>query len=287
MNYANKLVLGTVQFGLDYVVNNQSGQVQQSEVNKILQLAKESGIKKIDTSSAYGTSESVLGKSLSENNLQFHIISKYPQSENSVAAIFASSLEKLQQKKLYGYLVHHFEFYQSHPQLWEKMKDLKAEGKIDKIGFSLYNTDQLQYLLDNEVVFDVLQFPYNLFDRQFDTYLLYLKQCGVEIHTRSVFLQGLFFKNVRKLTDKLLPMKKYLEKLHEYCGISGISMEQLALNYVVSHPNIDGVLIGVDNCQQLQANVDALQNGLRQEDIDFISSINVSEKELLNPVNWK
>lgn len=204
MNYANKLVLGTVQFGLDYGVNNQSGQVQQSEVNKILQLAKESGIKKIDTSSAYGTSESVLGKSLSENNLQFHIISKYPQSENSVAAIFASSLEKLQQKKLYGYLVHHFEFYQSHPQLWEKMKDLKAEGKIDKIGFSLYNTDQLQYLLDNEVVFDVLQFPYNLFDRQFDTYLLYLKQCGVEIHTRSVFLQGLFFKNVRKLTDKLL-----------------------------------------------------------------------------------
>ena len=79
MNYANKLVLGTVQFGLDYGVNNQSGQVQQSEVNKILQLAKESGIKKIDTSSAYGTSESVLGKSLSENNLQFHIISKYPQ----------------------------------------------------------------------------------------------------------------------------------------------------------------------------------------------------------------
>mgnify|MGYP000414659378 FL=1 len=71
MNYANKLVLGTVQFGLDYGVNNQSGQVQQSEVNKILQLAKESGIKKIDTSSAYGTSESVLGKSLSENNLQF------------------------------------------------------------------------------------------------------------------------------------------------------------------------------------------------------------------------
>ena len=62
MNYANKLVLGTVQFGLDYGVNNQSGQVQQSEVNKILQLAKESGIKKIDTSSAYGTSESVLGK---------------------------------------------------------------------------------------------------------------------------------------------------------------------------------------------------------------------------------
>ena len=44
MNYANKLVLGTVQFGLDYGVNNQSGQVQQSEVNKILQLAKESGM---------------------------------------------------------------------------------------------------------------------------------------------------------------------------------------------------------------------------------------------------
>lgn len=287
MNYINKLVLGTVQFGLNYGINNQSGQVQQSEVDKILRLAKESGIKTLDTSSAYGTSESVLGKSLSESNLQFQIVSKYPQSEGNVTNVFNSSIEKLNQKKLYGYLVHSFEFYLSHPQQWEEMKQLKAEGKVKKIGFSIYNTDQLQYLLDNGVVFDILQFPYNLLDRQFDDYLPQLKQRGIAIHTRSAFLQGLFFKDVHTLANKLLPLKKYMEKLHGYCDICGISMEQLALCYVASNPNIDGILIGVDNSQQLQANIDALRNGIRQQDLDFVSSINVAETELLNPVNWK
>lgn len=287
MNCVNKLVLGTVQFGLDYGINNHSGQVNEEEVGRILKLAKESGINSLDTSSAYGNSEAVLGKSLLENQLRFRIISKYPQSEDGVTTVFASSLEKLHQKRLYGYLVHHFEFYQSHPQLWEEMRRLKAEGKIEKIGFSIYNVNQLQYLLDKGVEFDILQFPYNLFDRQFDAYLPQLKQWGVEIHTRSAFLQGLFFKDVHTLTGRLLPMQKYLERLHDYCSSNGLSLEQLALNYVASNPYIDGVLIGVDNCKQLQANIDALQKGIRKEDMDFIFSINISETELLNPVNWK
>ena len=120
MNCVNKLVLGTVQFGLDYGINNQFGQVHQDEVGQILRWAKKSGINTFDASSAYGSSESVLGRSLSENNLQFQIISKYPQSKENVATVFASSIEKLDQQKLYGYLVHHFEFYQSHPQLWKR-----------------------------------------------------------------------------------------------------------------------------------------------------------------------
>ena len=208
MNCVNKLVLGTVQFGLDYGINNQFGQVHQDEVGQILRWAKKSGINTFDTSSAYGSSESVLGRSLSENNLQFQIISKYPQSKENVATVFASSIEKLHQQKLYGYLVHHFEFYQSHPQLWEEMKQLKAEGKVEKIGFSLYDINQLQYLLDNRVEFDILQFPYNLFDRQFDVYLPQLKQSGVEIHTRSVFLQGLFFKDLGSLSGQMEPLKQ-------------------------------------------------------------------------------
>lgn len=93
MNCVNKLVLGTVQFGLDYGINNHSGQVNEEEVGRILKLANESGINSLDTSSAYGNSEAVLGKSLLENQLRFRIISKYPQSEDGVTTVFASSLE--------------------------------------------------------------------------------------------------------------------------------------------------------------------------------------------------
>lgn len=287
MNAVSKLVLGTVQFGLDYGINNQSGQVSLNEVYAILDLASKSGVRVLDTSAAYGNSEVVLGNSFNHTKHDFKVISKYPQSADSVETIFFGSLCNLHIERLYGYLIHHFDFYLSHPQIWEDIKALKERGLIEKVGFSLYTTTQLQFLLDHKVDFDILQFPYNLLDRQFEPYLLGLKQAGVEIHTRSAFLQGLFFRDVNSLTDKLLPLKMYLEQLHEYCFINNIAMEQLALNYVASNPNVDGVLIGVDNSQQLQVNVNALRNGINQQDIDFVSSISVSETELLNPINWK
>lgn len=288
MNYVNKLVLGTVQFGLNYGINNQSGQVSQDEVDSILKLAYQNGIKTLDTSAAYGNSETVLGKSLNALELDYRIVSKYPQSLNRVVeAVLSDSLEHLCQRRIYGYLVHHFDFYLAHPQIWKEMEFLKEKGLIEKIGFSLYSTMQLQYLLDHNVKFDILQFPYNLLDLQFEPYLKELKLRNVEVHTRSAFLQGLFFKDLSALTDTLLPLKSYLESLHEYCNCNNLSIEQLALNYVASNLNIDGVLIGVDNCKQLQANIDALQKGIRQQDIEFISSIRVLETKLLNPANWK
>lgn len=284
MNYVNKLVLGTVQFGLSYGINNESGQVQQDEVCRILQLAKESGIHTLDTSSAYGTSEKVLGKSLSENNLQFQIVSKYPQSEENVLSVFAGSIEKLRQNKLYGYLVHHFEFYQSHPRLWEEMKQLKAEGKIEKIGFSLYNTVQLEYLLDKGITFDILQFPYNLLDRQFEAYLPLLKLCGVEIHIRSAFLQGLFFKNLDNLSEQLEPLKPYLLRIRNYCMEHAVTIEQCALSFVLQNPFIDGALIGVDNVNQLQNNINVAIHTMEVDEL--AEQITVKETSLLNPSNW-
>lgn len=284
MNYVNKLVLGTVQFGLNYGINNQTGQVPQNEINKILQIAKDNGIGTIDTSSAYGVSEKALGKSFSENNLQFKIVSKYPQSENRVAAVFASSLEHLCQKRLYGYLVHDFEFYLSRPHLWEEMKQLKAEGKVEKIGFSLYNTDQLQYLLKNNVKFDLLQFPYNLLDRQFDAWLPELKQSGVEIHTRSAFLQGLFFKDLNSLSKQLEPLKPYLSHIRAYCTMRDITIEECALSFVLHNPYIDGILIGVDNINQLQNDIHVAAHTTEVDEL--VRQIMVKETFLLNPSNW-
>ena len=53
----SKLVLGTVQFGCNYGINNMQGQVAQEEVNTILIQAFQNGIRTLDTSSAYGNSE--------------------------------------------------------------------------------------------------------------------------------------------------------------------------------------------------------------------------------------
>ena len=287
MSKSTKIVLGTVQFGVNYGINNAVGQVPAEEVEKILTICTQQGITTLDTSSAYGTSEKVLGSVLQKTGYKFRIVSKYPKSENSVRETFERSLQNLGAEHLYGYLVHHFEFYQEHPAIFDEMQRLKDEGRIERIGFSLYNTQQLEYLLEHNVKFDLLQFPYNIFDRQFELYMEELVSNGVEIHTRSAFLQGLFFKDTDTLPEKLVPLKPYLDELHRFCTNKGISVEGLAMGYLLANRSVSGLLIGVDNHEQLERNLHVAETELSDESLAFIKTIAIKEKKLLNPVNWK
>lgn len=273
-----KLVLGTVQFGLQYGVNS-AGRPSEEAVKSILSEAAKGGIDTLDTSSAYGNSEEILGEctTLEEG---FKIVSKYPKGETPVGEMFKGSLNRLKVNKLYGYLLHHFEVYKNNPKVWDEFIALKEAGKVQKIGFSLYTPEELEYILDHKSPFDLIQVPFNIFDKKFLPLMKELHEDGVEIHVRSTFLQGLFFKDRETLPEKLMPMKKYLLQLDEFSKQSGLSISEIALNYNLQNPFIDGVLIGVDNVAQLQTNLASVK------DTPIDIEIEIKEQELLNPVNW-
>lgn len=274
-----KLVLGTVQFGVQYGINS-AGRPDEETVKGILAEAAKGGIDTLDTSSAYGNSEEILGECTTSEE-GFKIVSKYPKGETPVAEMFNGSLKCLKVDKLYGYLLHHFEVYKNNPIVWNEFVALKESGKVHKIGFSLYSPEELQIILDNKSTFDLIQVPFNIFDKKFLPYMKELHEKGVEIHVRSTFLQGLFFKDREALPEKLKPMKKYLLQLDEFSKQSGLSISEIALNYNLQNPYIDGVLIGVDNVEQLKINLASVKN----TPIDI--EIEIKEQELLNPVNWK
>lgn len=274
----SKLVLGTVQFGLQYGVNS-AGRPSEETVKSILTEASKGGITTLDTSSAYGNSEEILGECITPEE-HFKIVSKYPKGTTPVWEMFNSSLRRLKVDKLYGYLLHHFEVYKNNPKVWDEFIALKVSGKVEKIGFSLYTPEELEFILENGSPFDLIQVPFNILDKKFLPYMKELNENGVEIHVRSTFLQGLFFVDRNTLPEKLLPMKKYLLELDELSKQSGLSISELALNYNLQNPYIDGVLIGVDNVEQLLMNLNSIKN--TPVDIE----IEVKEQELLNPVNW-
>lgn len=274
----SKLVLGTVQFGLQYGVNS-AGRPSKEAVKGILAEAAKGGVTTLDTSSAYGNSEEILGECIAPDE-SFKIVSKYPKGSTPVVEMFNSSLKRLQVDNLYGYLLHHFEVYKNNPKVWDEFISLKESGKVKKIGFSLYSTEDLDFILDNKSPFDLIQVPFNIFDKKFLPFMKELHEKGVEIHVRSTFLQGLFFKDRNALPEKLQPMKKYLLQLDEYSKQNDLSISEMALNYNLQNPYIDGVLIGVDNVEQLKMNL----NSIKDTPIDI--EIEVKEKELLNPVNW-
>ncbi len=278
-----KLALGTVQFGLNYGINNSSGQVKEEEVSKILTFAKDHNLIYLDTARAYGNSEEVLGR----NNLQgFQIISKV--SANAVdASDIHKSLQKLGLEKIYGYLFHSFENYQQNPHIFEELVKFKEEGIIEKIGFSLYHPSELEYLMDQNISFDLIQIPFNLLDKRF--YSLIKKYNHLEVHVRSIFLQGLFFKSFHDLPIFLKPLQPVLEKLDTISKKLNISMLQLALSYVNGIAEIDKLVLGVDTLDQLKSsltNYDTLP--ILPIDIKTeIDNLVIEHEDLLIPSNWK
>lgn len=274
----SKLVLGTVQFGLQYGINS-AGRPNEDTVKSILAEASKGRITTLDTSSAYGNSEEILGECITPE-AEFKIVSKYPKGETPVGEMFNDSLNRLKVKSLYGYLLHHFEVYKNNPKVWDEFVALKESDKVQKIGFSLYTPDELQFILDKKSPFDLIQVPFNIFDKKFLPLMKEVHEKGIEIHVRSTFLQGLFFKDRETLSEKLKPLKKYLLELDDFSRQSGLSISEIALNYNLQNPYIDGVLIGVDNVSQLQMNLASVK------DTPIDVSIEVKEKELLNPVNW-
>lgn len=283
-NKARRILLGSAQFGMSYGIMNKYGQVPFAEVESILLKAYSAGINSIDTSGDYGNSEHTIGAILSKNpSVEFEVYSK--NATDDIENSFNESQRRL--KSVYGYSIHYFETFKNRPSVWADLRKLKEKGLVKKIGISLYSPHELEYLLDNGLDLDIIQIPSNLLDSRFTPYFEDLQQRKIEMHIRSVFLQGLFFKDMDMVPPKLDPLKKPIRDVQNYCLKKGVTIQDFALNFMLYYPQVSKVLIGVHSCKQLEENIESLKTNLTQEDIEFVRSLHVSDESLLNPSNWK
>lgn len=287
----NKLILGTVQLGLDYGVNNQHGRPSLKLALEILDKAYDSGIRTLDTAEAYGNSQKVIGTFHKRNPTKiFKVISKL----NAKNTINTSLSEKINEnintlgvKVLEGYMFHNYSSLKNNPYLFNEALKAKKEGIIKKIGVSLYTNDEIEDIIKNYKTIDFIQAPFNLLDNQQKRKKAFesLKAENIEIHTRSVFLQGLFFSSQKTRNKQTGQLESYLNELDNIKKQYSLSTEKLALQYALQKDYIDYVLIGVETTQQLLQNI-AICNNKSHIPHEAVDSINVMESELLNPTNW-
>ena len=277
-----KLALGTVQFGLDYGVTNHDGQVAIDGVKSILDYAKYKGINTLDTASGYGNSEQVLGE-VGINNYQ--IITKTISLKNSVNGVikgFFQSLDYLNVKQVDGLLIHNIDDAKEKQFsiLFDRLNELKEEGLIKKIGFSTYMPEQVDFLLEN-FDFDLIQVPFNVFDTRLveGGQLEALKKKSVEIHARSVFLQGVLL-SFSSLSDYFSTWDTQFERYQEMVREKELSLLEYALNFALNTQELDKILVGVDNVNQLTNIVNAFKS-----DID-LKAFKIDDINLLNPSLW-
>ena len=286
----NKIILGTVQFGLDYGINNNKGKPNQKEVKSIFDYANKNNINFLDTAEAYGNSHEIIGEYHANSNNKFKIITKFSSARvdlpENISERINRHLKTINVDSIYCYMFHNYDDFKNYFKLFKlELLELKSRGVIKKIGVSLHSNHDINDVLKYNDV-ELIQIPFNLLDNMSKRkkVILKAKKLGVEIHTRSTFLQGLFFKDLDTIEGEISVLKKYLLELRKIVDINEIN--NLALNYVCSNSNIDAVLLGVDNVSQLKNNFTCINVNNFTNIIKNIISINVKEENWLNPANW-
>lgn len=274
--------MGTAQFGLDYGISNIGGQVCPKEVKNILSIAKNNNICMLDTASSYGNSEKILGDIGIHN---FKVVTKTSSIKlgvDKVLNIFKQSLKNLRIESVDGLLIHDIEDVQDKEFsiLYKELNKLKKDKLINKIGFSVYTPKQVNFLL-NDFDFDLIQVPFNVFDIRLmqGGQLGALKNKGVEIHARSVFLQGVLL-DFNNLPNYFLSWQKQFKQYQAIVDRSGLSLLEYALSFVLNINELDKVLVGVDNADQL---IDIIN---LSETRDNLNAFSIDDVKLLNPNLW-
>jgi len=292
--YAQRIALGTAQFGGDYGIANQRGQVPAEEVGAILEQAGQQGIDTLDTARAYGNSEAVIGEILRKEKMTFRIVSKLasvPRGRD-VAEFVAEqadlSISALGVDALDAYLVHTFSDLFEYKGLWPAMMTLKAKGMVGKVGLSLYRPEEIKKAWEAGISPDIVQVPYSVFDRRFEDVFPQMKEKGIEVHVRSVFLQGMALMKEEDVPEGLSAALVALKRLKEIAEEKCVSRQALCLHAVMQNEWIDRIVVGVDNMGQLKKNLSALcdpnLSGISAEELE---TLKISEEEILLPFLWK
>lgn len=286
----NKLILGTVQMGLDYGVNNNSGKISFSDCCEILLQANENGIEILDTAEVYGNAHQIIGNFHKLHpEIKFKIITKVPNNID-IDSIYSRVLEylvDLDVDKIEVLMFHSFDSYIQNKNKLKELEILKNNGYINHIGVSVYTNEQIEALLLEDII-TVVQLPFNLLDNYSlrGNLIDQLKSKGKIIYNRSVFLQGLFFKNLNDENSIVQMLRAELVQLHQLINQLNCSMEELALSYCFHQKNIDYVIIGVDSINHLNTNINAFSYKIDDNTIKKINSIKIKNIDLLNPSLW-
>ena len=259
-------------------------------IKKIIQFSKKNKIKYLDTAINYDNSNVILSKM---NIKRFNLISKISLPKKNIKDlknwIIQSVIKErnnLRIKRLYALLFHDTKILKKKKdiiQICEAIDYLKEKKIIKKIGLSIYDPAELDKYFDY-YNFEVVQFPLNIFDRRIidSGWLDKLKKKQVELHARSIFLQGLLLLNKKNLPKKFLKWEKYFRSFDKFVEEKKISKKCACVSFVRNYSKIDKFVIGVNNYQQIRENLDLI----KLKTIKIPTHLQVKSQRLINPKFW-
>lgn len=249
-----KLCLGTVQFGLNYGIENKK--VEKQEIEKIFEIALDNNIVYLDTAQAYGNAEEIIGNFSKRE--EFKIISKLSSTSlknfrdiKELEKNLQNSLQNLKVCELDAILLHNTNDIKN-IEFIENLLELGKKGYFKYLGVSIYTPDEAEEVLKNEKI-KYIQVPYNILDTRLDKINFFERAHKNDkvIFVRSIFLQGTLLKEHYKYPDYLEELKLYDSLLNEEVERLEINKVSFLLNFLKLNKNIDYIVFGIENYNQL------------------------------------
>ena len=263
-----KLCLGTAQFGMNYGITNQMGKLKDKEIDLIIAGALDNNIYYFDTANVYGNSEIILGNKLINNeNVKF--ITKFnsgvknsfsEEDINKLEKNFEKTLERLKTNNIDSFLIHDPNDMKKNNNhlLINWLHKLKLQGKINRVGISIYEKSDLESMPLNEI--EVIQMPISIYDQRLlkDSFINKILDNNITIHIRSIFLQGLLLQNSKKWPKHI--NKSFLNHHISYekeLFSKNISFIDAAISFIKGLNFPELILFGVTSISELKAIIDS------------------------------
>jgi aryl-alcohol dehydrogenase-like predicted oxidoreductase len=289
-----KLVLGTVQLGLDYGISNQSGLMPLDHAADLLECAYANGCRMLDTAEAYGVSEHRLGLIGVE---RFEVISKLAHLptdigdlENYIYDRVMAMLARVKVTAFEGVLLHNPRelLALSDAQLAQTRAGfdrLKEEGIIRKCGVSVYTPQDLD-VISGRFESDLVQLPCCPLDIRWaqSGIVQELRAGGVEIHARSVFLQGLMMMKLEDVPAYFDPWRGLLASWRDWTCDMGMTPLEACLRISLDNPLFDKLVVGAQTRTELEQQLQILS--MPVADLPA-PGFGTSDEAFLDPSRWQ
>jgi aryl-alcohol dehydrogenase-like predicted oxidoreductase len=280
---SSKIIIGTANFGQNYGISKKKVNLRSAKV--VCGYAIENKIRYLDTATSYKNSNKII-KIL---NKKIEVITKVLPCKKWINFDYClNEMNKiyfdLGNKKINTLLFHdeNFLFKKEGYQVYLNLIKLKKKKLFKNIGVSIYNFYNLNYLI-KKYSFDIIQCPFNIFDQRLieTNWLSKLKNRGIKIHVRSIFLQGLLLNKNLNNNNISKKWKKDLMYFNEYANKNNINLIDLCMTFVTSY-NLNGYVIGIENLKNLKKII--FFKKVKKFNFKMFSN---NKKKLIDPRKWK
>jgi aryl-alcohol dehydrogenase-like predicted oxidoreductase len=284
----HKLGLGSSQFGLDSAHPSNRIRPRDAEARDILGIAARSGLSVFEVDGHSAHTETVLSDVLPRPTpFRITLSTVRPdRGPDHVEAELRAQLRRLGLDHVDAILAPTAsDLFGAHGlALWDRMKALKDQGLCNKIGVSVYASDD-PVRLARRLRPDVMQAPASLLDQRLlvDGTLAELAGMGIEVHLRSIFLNGLLFLPPDRAPSHMKAAAGRISRARRLIAEGRSDPLQAALGFALSRPEAAAVLVGVSSAAEMSAVVAAASRPPPDLDWDDMA---LDDPAALDPGQW-